>query len=109
MAVVARGFSVLEGHDRIALANDTADLDPAIEAGAVEQCGVDRPPQELLEILARKIQPAAREHRRADLEALAHEMAQRHAKRREAAAMIRGHNFHLLAPSPSIPPANPPS
>src|SRR5262249_11983825 len=90
-------LSVVERRDRVALADDSADLDPAIEPGAVEQRGIDRPRQQLLEVLAGKVHPSAAQHRLADLEALADEMIERHPESREIAAMFSGRNLNLLA------------
>src|SRR5262249_2557519 len=90
-------LSVVERRDRVALADSSADLDPAIEPGAVEQRGIDRPRQQLLEVLAEEVQPSTAEHRLADLEALADEVIERHAERRQIAAMFSGRNLNLLA------------
>src|SRR5260221_11135833 len=92
-----RELSVVERRDRVASADGPAELDSAIEPGAVEQRGIDRPCQQLLEVLARKVQPSTAQHRLADLEALADEMIKRDPKRREIAAMFCGRNLNLLA------------
>src|SRR6516165_4388450 len=98
-AAAATALSVVERRDRIALADDPADLDPAIESGAVEQRGIDRPRQQLLEILTGEVQPSTAQHRFADLEALADEVIERHAERRQIAAMFsardRVEHFHF--------------
>src|SRR6201993_2646073 len=93
----APDLSVVERRDRVAFADGPAELDSAIEPGAVEQRGIDRPRQQFLEVLARKVQPSTAQHRLADLEALADEMIERHAERREVAAMFCGRNLNLLA------------
>src|ERR1700746_2858777 len=93
----APDLSVVERRDRVAFADGSAELDSAIEPGAVEQRGIDRPRQHLLEVLARKVQPSTAQHRLADLEALADEMIERHAERRKIAAMFSGRNLNLLA------------
>src|SRR5215813_3276834 len=90
-------LSVVERRDRVALADSSADLDPAIEPGAVEQRGIDRPRQQLLEILAGEVQPSTAQHRLADLEALADEVIERHPERRQIATMFSGRNLNLLA------------
>src|SRR5215470_4813773 len=89
--------SVVERRDRVAFADGPAELDSAIEPGAVEQRGIDRPCQQLFEIFAGKVQPSTAEHRLADLEALADEMIERHPERGEIAAMFSGRNLNLLA------------
>src|ERR1700757_1875340 len=93
----APDLSVVERRDRVAFADGPAELDSAIEPGAVEQRGIDGSRQQLLEVLAGKVQPSTPEHRLADLEALADEMIERHAERREIAAMFSGRNLNLLA------------
>src|SRR5215468_5473249 len=93
----APGLSVVERRDRIAFADGPAELDSTIEPRAVEQRGIDRPCQQLLEVLAGKVQPSTAQHRLADLEALADEMIERHAERREIAAMFCGRNLNFLA------------
>src|SRR5215467_8945738 len=93
----APDLSVVERHDRVAFADGPAELDPTIEPGAVEQRGIDRPCQQLLEVLAGKVQPSTAQYRLADLEALADEMIERHAERGEIAAMFSGRNLNLLA------------
>src|SRR5262249_49506007 len=96
--------SILERRDRIAFSNGAADLDTAIEPRAIKQRRIDRPPQQLLEISARKIQTSADEHRLADLEAPADQVVERHAERREVAAVIGGRKLHLLARRRRITP-----
>src|SRR5215469_18435463 len=81
-AAAAPDFSVVERRDRVALADDPAELDPAVEPGAIEQRGIDRPRQQLLEVLAGEVQPSTAQHRFADLEAPADEVIERHAERR---------------------------
>src|SRR6516164_6343865 len=93
----APDLSVVERRDRVAFADGPAELDSAIEPGAVEQRGKDRPCQQLLEVLAGKVQPSTAQHRLADLEALADELIERHAERREIAAMFCGRNLNFLA------------
>src|SRR5262249_56818607 len=95
-AGAARDGSV-ERRDRVALADGPADFDPAVEPGAVEQRGIDRPRQQLLEILAGEVQPSTAQHRLADLEALADEVIERHPERRQIATMFSGRNLNLLA------------
>ena len=85
-------------------ADKAADFDSAIEHGAIEEGRVNRPPQQLLQILAGKVQPPAGEHRFAELETPADEVAERHANRREIAAMLFGRKLDLLARSRRIAP-----
>src|SRR5260370_25025423 len=98
-----RELSVVERRDRVASADGPAELDSAIEPGAVEQRGIDRPCQQLLEVLARKVQPSTAQHRLADLEALADELLKRHPERREIAAMFSVRNLNLLTWQRPIP------
>ncbi len=85
-------------------ADNPADLDAAIEPGAIDQWRVNRPRQQLLQIPTGKIQPPAGEHRFADFEALPDEVAERYADRREIAAMICGRKLDLLTRSRRITP-----
>src|SRR5258708_11980663 len=98
------GLSAADGRDRVASGDGPAELDSAIEPGAVEQRGIDRPCQQLLEVLARKVQPSTAQHRLADLEALADEMIKRHPNRREIAAMFCGPTLNLPPPHRPTPP-----
>src|SRR2546426_9846193 len=57
--------------DRVAFADGRAELDPAIEPGAVEQRRINRSAHQLLEVPAGEVQAATGQHHLANLEALA--------------------------------------
>ena len=64
----------LEGFDRIALADDPAFLDPALETRAIVQWQIDRQAEKFLEVLSREIKSPSKEDGVADPEALSDEV-----------------------------------
>src|SRR5262245_29845249 len=101
-----RGPSAVERRDRVAFANGPAELDAAIEPGAVEQRRIDGPPQQLLKVPAGEVHASTDQHRLADLEALTDQVVERHAERRQVAAMFSRRKLDLLARKRRVAPGN---
>jgi hypothetical protein len=74
--------------DRIALANDTARLNQAVQPGAVVERQIDGRLEQFLKVLAREVQPPSPQYRLADAEALANQMVEIDAARRQVAPVI---------------------